>query len=197
MLPDSCPAGASAGWGVQSPPSPRPSGWTRPDPEPWPPRVAGQLGEAPGQASPEGGNLSQTPLRMLIPVPRRLPQSPSTLHGPSSHPAGDRSLNPVQLRWGLGSSCQPFRSQALLWLRHVTCGPIGPARAPEQNQGCGWHEWPATSSKESASSGTRRLVRGSKPSEGPSAKSLRIIGIRVPPSRWFQPPLAMRDPSAG
>ncbi|XP_036077329.1 uncharacterized protein LOC118602925 [Rousettus aegyptiacus] len=60
---------------------------------------------------------------MPTPVPGRLPQFPATLPGPSSRPAGDRSSNPVQLRWGLGSSCQPFRSRALLWLSHVTCGP--------------------------------------------------------------------------
>lgn len=120
-------AGASAGWGCGLLPAAGPlarGGQTQsPGPRGW--RVVPRVGSARRRASParEGGSLSRTPLRMPTPVPGRLPQFPATLPGPSSCPAGDRSSNPVQLRWGLGSSCQPFRSQALLWLRHVTCGP--------------------------------------------------------------------------
>lgn len=120
-------AGPSAGWGCGLLPAAGPlagGGQTQsPGPRGW--RVVPRVGSARLRASParEGGSLSRTPLRMPTPVPGRLPQFPATLPGPSSRPAGDRSSNPVQLRWGLGSSCQPFRSQALLWLRHVTCGP--------------------------------------------------------------------------
>lgn len=180
---------------MRSPPSRRPSGPRRPDPEPRPPRVAGgavgRLGEAPGQPSPGGRQPVTDPAAHAHPGPRPSASVSRDVAWPLFPPGPFLKPCPASLGSGVLLPALSVPGSAVAQARDLW--PVGPARAPEQNRCGGWHEWPATPSKESVFSGTRWLVKGSKHSQGPSAQSLHITGIGVPPSRWFQPPLATRD----
>lgn len=192
-------AGASAGWGCSLLPAAGPlagRGQTQsPGPRGW--RVvraaAGRLGEAPGQPSPGGRQPVTDPAAHAHPGPRPSASVSRDVAWPLLPPCWRPFLKPCPASLGSGVLLPALSVPGSAVAQARDLWPVGPARAPEQNRCGGWHEWPATPSKESVFSGTRWLVRGSKHSEGPSAQSLRITGIRVPPCRWFQPPLATRD----